>query len=207
MNWDLFRSVFFLIFIAELPGKTAFATLLLASRSRPTPVFIGVALAFTVQTIVAVLFGSLIALLPPNWVHLAAGLMFFWFALGRGCCQTRSRINNAKLKEFVGECPKCVHGDLYRRVGRSHATRHRHPRIPAPNRPSHDFYRCPPRTLGSDSRRSRYGAKCKTLYQSGAYQTFRSLLVCGHRRLFHFDRGARLLVRSGPLSAPRSCHG
>lgn len=80
MNWHLFVSIYLLIFIAELPDKTAFATLLLATRSRPLPVFAGVALAFLVQTVVALIFGSLIALLPANWVHLAAGLMFFTFA-------------------------------------------------------------------------------------------------------------------------------
>jgi putative Ca2+/H+ antiporter (TMEM165/GDT1 family) len=80
VNWHLFFSIYALIFIAELPDKTAFATLLLATRSRPVPVFTGVAIAFLVQTIVAVLCGSLIALLPASWVHLGAGLMFFFFS-------------------------------------------------------------------------------------------------------------------------------
>jgi putative Ca2+/H+ antiporter (TMEM165/GDT1 family) len=81
MNWQLFFSVYALVFIAELPDKTAFATLLLATRSRPAPVFAGVALAFFVQTAIAVLFGSLIAMAPPNIVHLFAGLMFLYFAI------------------------------------------------------------------------------------------------------------------------------
>ena len=81
MNWHLFFSIYAVIFIAELPDKTAFATLLLATRSRPIPVFSGVALAFLVQTIVAVLFGSLIALLPAAYVHMLAGLMFLFFSI------------------------------------------------------------------------------------------------------------------------------
>jgi putative Ca2+/H+ antiporter (TMEM165/GDT1 family) len=79
VNWHLFVSIYILIFIAELPDKTAFATLLLATKSRPIPVFTGVALAFFIQTLVAVIAGSLIALAPADWVHLAAGLMFFVF--------------------------------------------------------------------------------------------------------------------------------
>jgi putative Ca2+/H+ antiporter (TMEM165/GDT1 family) len=39
-----------------------------------------VALAFLVQTLVATVAGSLIALAPADWVHLAAGFMFFFFA-------------------------------------------------------------------------------------------------------------------------------
>jgi putative Ca2+/H+ antiporter (TMEM165/GDT1 family) len=80
MNWQLFLSVFSIIFIAELPDKTAFATLLMATRGRPMAIFLGVAAAFVVQSLVAVAFGSLIGLLPARWVHLAAGLLFIGFA-------------------------------------------------------------------------------------------------------------------------------
>jgi putative Ca2+/H+ antiporter (TMEM165/GDT1 family) len=80
MNWPLFFSTFSLIFIAELPDKTAFATLLMATRGRPLAIFLGVASAFVIQSIVAVSFGSLIGMLPERWVHLGAGLMFIGFA-------------------------------------------------------------------------------------------------------------------------------
>ena len=80
VNGPLFVSIFASIFIAELPDKTAFATLLLATKAKPLPVFGGVALAFLVQTTVATLAGSLIALLPAHWVHLGAGVMFFVFS-------------------------------------------------------------------------------------------------------------------------------
>ena len=80
IHWPLFFSIFTLIFIAELPDKTAFATLMLATRSKPSAVFLGVALAFVVQSALAITFGGLISLLPENWVHLAAGVMFFVFA-------------------------------------------------------------------------------------------------------------------------------
>jgi putative Ca2+/H+ antiporter (TMEM165/GDT1 family) len=80
--WDprLFVSTFSLIFIAELPDKTAFATLLMATRKNPFAIFIGVAAAFVIQSFVAVSFGSLLSLLPHSIVRIAAGLMFFVFA-------------------------------------------------------------------------------------------------------------------------------
>jgi putative Ca2+/H+ antiporter (TMEM165/GDT1 family) len=81
MNWQLFFSVYLLIFLAELPDKTAFATLLLAAKGRAAAVFSGVAVAFLVQTLVATLFGSAIALLPEKWVHLGAGVLFLGFAV------------------------------------------------------------------------------------------------------------------------------
>ena len=80
-DWKLFTSAFALIFVAELPDKTAFATLLLATRRNPYAVFIGVALAFLVQSLVAVLFGNVFALFPARWVHLATGILFLVFAL------------------------------------------------------------------------------------------------------------------------------
>jgi putative Ca2+/H+ antiporter (TMEM165/GDT1 family) len=76
----LFASVFVLIFMAELPDKTAFATLLLATRHRPFAVFLGAAGAFVVQSLVAVAFGGVLALLPPRAVHVGAGLLFLGFA-------------------------------------------------------------------------------------------------------------------------------
>ena len=81
-GWDfgLFVSTFLLIFLAELPDKTALATVLMATRSHPLAVFLGVAGAFVIQTAVAVLFGSTLNLLPPSLIHLLAALMFLVFA-------------------------------------------------------------------------------------------------------------------------------
>lgn len=80
MNWPVFFSTFSLIFVAELPDKTAFATLMMATHGRSSAIFVGVALAFLVQSLVAVAFGSLIGLLPEKWVHLGAGIFFLGFA-------------------------------------------------------------------------------------------------------------------------------
>ncbi len=54
----LFGAVFAVIFLAELPDKTALAALVLATRYRPLPVFVGAALALTVQSAVAVAAGA-----------------------------------------------------------------------------------------------------------------------------------------------------
>lgn len=71
-----FISVFGVIFVAELPDKTALAALVLASRHKSAPVWIGASLALTVQSLVAVAAGSLFALLPVRAVHIASGLAF-----------------------------------------------------------------------------------------------------------------------------------
>jgi putative Ca2+/H+ antiporter (TMEM165/GDT1 family) len=69
-------TAFVLIFPVELPDKTFVASLVLATRYRPLPVWIGVSLAFLVQTVVAVTAGGLLSLLPGEVVVAFAGLLF-----------------------------------------------------------------------------------------------------------------------------------
>ena len=73
--------VFGIIFVAELPDKTALASLVLATKYKARDVIIGAWLAFLVQTAVAVLAGSVLQLLPAKPVHIAAGLGFLVFAV------------------------------------------------------------------------------------------------------------------------------
>src|SRR5882762_8162513 len=80
MDWKLAATVFSVIFIAELPDKTAFAILLMASQHNPLGVFAGAAGAFVVQSVVAVLLGAALHRLPERPVHMAAGALFFVFA-------------------------------------------------------------------------------------------------------------------------------
>lgn len=80
-DWHLFATTFALIFVAELPDKTAFATLFLATSHKPIAVFLGAAGAFVIQTIVAVAFGSVLNLLPERPVHYGAAVLFFVFAI------------------------------------------------------------------------------------------------------------------------------
>jgi Ca2+/H+ antiporter, TMEM165/GDT1 family len=76
MSLQLFATVFGVIFVAELPDKTALATLVLATRHRALPVFLGAALALTVQSIVAVIAGSLLEWLPARGVQIGSGVVF-----------------------------------------------------------------------------------------------------------------------------------
>ena len=73
-------TVFVVIFLIELPDKTALAALLLATRHRPIPVFVGAAAAFLVQSLVAVIAGSIFALLPREPVRIGAGILFLVMA-------------------------------------------------------------------------------------------------------------------------------
>lgn len=64
------------IFVIELPDKTFVATLVMSTRFRPLLVWIGVTLAFLVQTVVAVTLGGVLARLPRTPVELFAMAMF-----------------------------------------------------------------------------------------------------------------------------------
>jgi putative Ca2+/H+ antiporter (TMEM165/GDT1 family) len=68
--------VFGLIFVAELPDKTAIASLILGTKYRASWVFAGVAAAFTIHVAIAVAAGSLIAQLPRRPVEAVVGLLF-----------------------------------------------------------------------------------------------------------------------------------
>jgi len=64
------------IFVVELPDKTFIATLVMSTKMRPLFVWIGVALAFLVQTGVAVGLGKAASFLPEQLIHIVAALMF-----------------------------------------------------------------------------------------------------------------------------------
>jgi putative Ca2+/H+ antiporter (TMEM165/GDT1 family) len=69
-------TVFAVIFLAELPDKTALASLILGSRYRPAYVFAGVAAAFTVHVGLAISAGSLIGLLPHRALEIVVSVLF-----------------------------------------------------------------------------------------------------------------------------------
>ncbi|MEO5609159.1 MAG: TMEM165/GDT1 family protein [Ornithinibacter sp.] len=76
MDLSTAAVVFALIFVVELPDKTFIATLVMSTRFRPLLVWIGVSLAFLVQTAVAVTAGGLLSRLPRTPVEVFAGVMF-----------------------------------------------------------------------------------------------------------------------------------
>jgi putative Ca2+/H+ antiporter (TMEM165/GDT1 family) len=75
-------TVFGVIFIGELPDKTMFASLLLATRGRSGLVWLGVAMAFLVHVAIAVTVGGvLLTLLPHRLVLVVVALMFLFGAI------------------------------------------------------------------------------------------------------------------------------
>jgi putative Ca2+/H+ antiporter (TMEM165/GDT1 family) len=64
------------IFVVELPDKTFVAALVLATRYRPWAVWVGVGLAFLVQTVIACTVGGLVTLLPHTVVEVVAAVIF-----------------------------------------------------------------------------------------------------------------------------------
>jgi len=76
MDIAVFFTVFGLIFVGELPDKTALATLIMGSRYRASWVFAGVAAAFLMHVVVAVALGQLLSLAPRRIVELVVGALF-----------------------------------------------------------------------------------------------------------------------------------
>jgi putative Ca2+/H+ antiporter (TMEM165/GDT1 family) len=74
-------TVFGLVFVGELPDKTAVASLVLGARYRPLPVFVGVAGAFLLHVVLAVAIGGLLARLPRTPVEVVTGALFLLGAL------------------------------------------------------------------------------------------------------------------------------
>jgi putative Ca2+/H+ antiporter (TMEM165/GDT1 family) len=68
--------VFGVIFLAELPDKTALASLVLGTRYRASYVFCGVAAAFVVHVALAIAAGSLLTLLPHRLLQAVVGVLF-----------------------------------------------------------------------------------------------------------------------------------
>jgi Ca2+/H+ antiporter, TMEM165/GDT1 family len=76
MSWAIAATVFAVIFTAELPDKTALASLVLGSRYRPGYVFTGVAAAFAVHVGLAIAAGSLLSLLPHRPLEVIVAVLF-----------------------------------------------------------------------------------------------------------------------------------
>ncbi|MGB8993855.1 MAG: TMEM165/GDT1 family protein [Pseudonocardiaceae bacterium] len=76
MNATLLAAVFGIVLVAELPDKTALASLVLGTRYRPSFVFVGVAAAFAVHVIIAVAAGSALSLAPHRIVEAIVAVLF-----------------------------------------------------------------------------------------------------------------------------------
>jgi len=76
MDLAVIGITFGAIFLVELPDKTFITALVLSTRYRPLLVWIGVGLAFGVQTAVAVTAGALVTLLPDAVIKSVAAAIF-----------------------------------------------------------------------------------------------------------------------------------
>ncbi|MGY1681636.1 TMEM165/GDT1 family protein [Geodermatophilus sp. SYSU D01176] len=76
MSLTVVLTAFVLVLPVELPDKTLFASLVLATRFPPLPVFVGVGAAFGLQVAIAVTAGSLLSLLPEALVSGVVAVLF-----------------------------------------------------------------------------------------------------------------------------------
>ncbi len=76
ISLSVLALVFGVVFLAELPDKTALAGLVLGTRYRASYVFAGVAAAFLLHVVLAVAAGSVLTLLPQRIVHALTGVLF-----------------------------------------------------------------------------------------------------------------------------------
>jgi putative Ca2+/H+ antiporter (TMEM165/GDT1 family) len=77
MDLGIAAAVFPIIFIGELPDKTMFASLVLASRGHPRAVWVGAAAAFLVHVVIATTIGvGLFAILPHVAVEAFVAALF-----------------------------------------------------------------------------------------------------------------------------------
>jgi putative Ca2+/H+ antiporter (TMEM165/GDT1 family) len=99
-------ATFGLILPAELPDKTLIATLVLATRYRPWPVWIGVSAAFVIQSAVAVTAGGLFAQLPRTPVLAITAALF---ALGSILLIRQSKEDPEEEADEVERTPPAEH--------------------------------------------------------------------------------------------------
>jgi putative Ca2+/H+ antiporter (TMEM165/GDT1 family) len=76
LNLTVIPIVFALIFVAELPDKTAVAGLVLGTRFPWRWVYVGIAAAFATHVVIAVSAGSLLTLLPHRVVEAVVAVLF-----------------------------------------------------------------------------------------------------------------------------------
>ncbi len=103
MHLSVVATVFPLIFLAELPDKTMFASLVLATRGRPLAVWAGASMAFALHVVIAVSIGvALFKLLPHRAVEIvvavlfAAGAVYSWVSRNTSEEAEESRVRSGR---------------------------------------------------------------------------------------------------------------
>jgi putative Ca2+/H+ antiporter (TMEM165/GDT1 family) len=108
VHLGIVAAVFPLIFLGELPDKSMFSSLLLASRGRPLAVWVGASLAFVVHVVIAVSVGvGLFHLLPQRAVD---GLVAVLFAVGAALAFRATEEEEERIaEELIDETVLRVH--------------------------------------------------------------------------------------------------
>lgn len=109
MDFAVVALTFVAIFVVELPDKTFLATLVLATKYRPALVWLGVGLAFTVQTVVAVAVGHAVTFLPETLVRGVAAAIFLVGAVLLFREGRKHHLASEDEEEFAAKA-KDVHG-------------------------------------------------------------------------------------------------
>ncbi|WP_327676580.1 TMEM165/GDT1 family protein [Kitasatospora sp. NBC_00458] len=76
MSLTVAAITFGIVFLSELPDKTALASLMLGAKYRASYVFAGIAAAFALQVGIALVAGHLLSMLPHRWVEGVTGVLF-----------------------------------------------------------------------------------------------------------------------------------
>jgi len=76
-----FWAAFSMIVISEIGDKTFFIAAVLAMTHSRTMVFLGAIAALALMTILGVLFGHLLTVIPTHITHYGAGLLFLFFGI------------------------------------------------------------------------------------------------------------------------------
>lgn len=99
------------IFVVELPDKTFIATLVMSTKMRPLFVWIGVGLAFLLQTGIAVVIGKAASFLPEQLIHTVAALMFVIGAIILfRAARTADADEGAQEDEYAAKADTGAHG-------------------------------------------------------------------------------------------------
>jgi putative Ca2+/H+ antiporter (TMEM165/GDT1 family) len=76
ISFTILAITFGVVFLAELPDKTALAGLMLGTRYKASYVFVGVAAAFAVHVALAIAAGSVLTLIPHRLLQAIVGVLF-----------------------------------------------------------------------------------------------------------------------------------
>jgi len=103
MSFSVLVAVFPVIFLGELPDKTMFASLVLATKGKPVSVWLGAAAAFAIHVAIAVSVGvALFTILPHRAVDAVVALMFLVGA-GLAIRQARAARRHEEREEHLAE--------------------------------------------------------------------------------------------------------